>query len=192
MTSKQKYLIGAAVISLILGGIWYGIASMMGEGEPEKEAPPPALDHPQPSSSEDNSPEPNASSEDPAEVDPKEALKTAKKFLQAYLSFNGKNPTEHIEKAKPYMTERLYQEMIQHPPRPTAEMTRQKFVEFTEEYGDEDQKGLREVEWAIQAVTKVTNAEGKGREEEWTYIVVVVAEEGEPKVKEVEVRGIFD
>lgn len=192
MTSKQKYLIGAAVISLILGGIWYGIASMMGEGEPEKEAPPPALDHPQPSSSEDTSPEPDGSSKNPDEVDPKEALKTAKEFLRAYLSFNGKNPTKHIEKAKPYMTEELYQEMIQHPPRPTAEMTRQKFIEITEEYGDEEQKGLREVEWAIQAVTKVTNAEGKEREEEWTYIVVVITEEGKPKVKEVEVRGVFD
>jgi len=179
MTSKQKYLIGAAVISLILGGIWYGIASMMGEGEPEKEAPP------QPSSSEDTSPDPDGSSKDPDEVDPKEALKTAKEFLRAYLSFN-------IEKAKPYMTKSLYQEMIQHPPRPTAEMIRQKFIEFTEEYGDEDQKGLHEMEWAIQAVTKVTNAEGKEREEEWTYIVVVVAEEGKPKVKEVEVRGVFD
>lgn len=192
MTSKQKYLIGAAVISLILGGIWYGIASMMGEGEPEKEAPPSALNNPQPSSSEDTSPEPDEPSKHPDEVDPKEALKTAKEFLRAYLSFNGKNPTEHIEKAKPYMTKSLYQEMIQHPPRPTAEMTRQKFIEFTEEYGDEDQKGLHEMEWAIQAVTKVTNAEGKEREEEWTYIVVVVAEEGKPKVKEVEVRGVFD
>lgn len=95
MTNKQKYLVGVAVISLILGGIWYGIASMMGKGEPKKEAPPSALNNPQPSSSEDTSPEPDEPSKHPDEVDPKEALKTAKEFLRAYLSFNGKNPTKH-------------------------------------------------------------------------------------------------
>lgn len=192
MTTKQKYLVGVVVVSLILWGIWYGIAEMVGEREPKAKAPSSVSNEPQTSSSKNTSPDSDELNEDLDEVDPKEVLKTAKEFLRAYLSFNGKHPTEHIEKAKPYMTEELYQEMIQHPPRPTAMLFRQKFIKFTEEYivGDEEQKGLREV--AIQAVTKVTDAEGKEREEEWTYIVLVAIEGGKPKVKEVEVRGIFD
>ena len=188
MTDKQKYLIAVVAITLVLGGVWY---FTVGKGEPEtKGSPSVSSDSNTSSPASDASPQEKPQSV--TEQDMEASRKMAEAFLQAYLHFRGNDPTQHIEEAKPYMTKELYDRLIQNPPRPTAEIQNQKFVEFTGAHGmKSDIKGLREVEWAIQAVIEVENAKGKKREEEWTYIVTLIDEKGW-KVKEVVQRGILD
>lgn len=195
MTDNQKYLIATAVITLVLGGIWYWIT---GKGEPEKQAPPSVSSEshsPHPASSDSSSPQTENPSDAPNKLtkkDMEEARKVAENFLRAYLNFSGDDPIKHIEEAKPFMTEKLYEKLAENPPRPTAEIQNQKFVEITGKHGIKGERdGVYEIEWAIQAVTEVENSKGKKREEEWTYIVTLT-DEGGWKVKEVIQRGILD
>lgn len=187
MTDKQKYLIAVTAITLVLGGVWY----YAGKGEPEsKGSPSVSSDSNASSPASDASPQEKPQSV--TEQDMEASRKVAEAFLQAYLHFRGSDPTRHIEEAKPYMTEELYDRLVQNPPRPTAEIQNQKFVEFTGANGmKSDIEGLREVEWAIQAVIEVENAKGKKRKEEWTYLVRLTDDKGW-KVMEVMQRGILD
>lgn len=192
MTEKQKYLIGFVAIASVLVAGWYWISAEDAKGEPEKSASPSVSSGP---SQETPSQEPPSSSPNsdtqpsqPDLVNMEETRKVAEQFLRAYLSFDGKHTEKHLEEAKPYMTESLYQDMTRQLPRPTASIQSQRLVKVT--HADGVMSG-KNVEWSIQAITEVTDGEGNKRKEEWTY-VVTLTNDGGWKVEEVTQRGLVD
>jgi len=121
-------------------------------------------------------------------TDTKASREVAEDFLKAYLLYDGKQPLAHIEQAKPYMTDALYNEFSQSIQRPTLEVQAKEPVSF-----DNAQVIVNDnqIEWSFNVIEKVTDAQGKSRNEEWVYVLTLMKDNGW-KVSEVNTHGTLE
>lgn len=127
---------------------------------------------------------------DQTERNTKEDLQSTKEiateFVRAFASFNGKNPSEHIEKAKPYMSEEMYQNYKSQKERGT--LTYDKVVPETLETTEVSNDDPDVIQWNVIMQGKVYDVEGKSQPEEDWYLVTLEKQEDEYKVVGVRVN----
>ncbi|MBT2259272.1 hypothetical protein [Priestia megaterium] len=95
----------------------------------------------------------------------------ATKFVRAFASFNGKNPSEHIEKAKPYMSEEMYENYKEQKERGT--LTYDKVVPENLETTEVSNDNPDVIQWNVVMQGKVYDVEGKAQPEEDWYLVTL-------------------
>jgi len=95
----------------------------------------------------------------------------ATEFVRAFASFNGKNPSEHIEKAKPYMSEEMYQNYKNQKERGT--LTYDKVVPETLQTTEVSNNDPDVIQWNVVMQGKVYDVEGKAQPEEDWYLVTL-------------------
>lgn len=110
----------------------------------------------------------------------------ATEFVRAFASFNGKDPSEHIEKAKPYMSEEMYENYKEQKERGT--LTYDKVVPETLETTEVSNDDPDVIQWNIIMQGKVYNVEGKSEPEEDWYLVTLEKQEDGYKVVGVRVN----
>jgi len=104
----------------------------------------------------------------------------ATEFVRAFASFNGKNPSEHIEKAKPYMSEEMYQNYKAQKERGT--LTYDKVVPETLETTEVSHDDPDVIRWNVVMQGKVYDVEGKAEPEEDWYLVTLKKQDDGYKV----------
>ncbi|WP_427125054.1 hypothetical protein ACQCPP_30865 (plasmid) [Priestia megaterium] len=95
----------------------------------------------------------------------------ATEFVRAFASFNGKNPSEHIEKAKPYMSEEMYRNYKEQKERGT--LTYDKVVPENLETTEVSNDNPDVIQWNVIMQGKVYDVEGKAQPEEDWYLVTL-------------------
>ncbi|MDI3089985.1 hypothetical protein QJ133_02180 [Priestia megaterium] len=110
----------------------------------------------------------------------------ATEFVRAFASFNGKNPSEHIEKAKPYMSDEMYQNYKDQKERGT--LTYDKVVPETLQTTEVSNDDPEVIQWNVVMQGKVYDVEGKAEPEEDWYLVTLKKQEDGYKVVGVRVN----
>ncbi|RFB33504.1 hypothetical protein DZB86_27205 [Bacillus sp. RC] len=110
----------------------------------------------------------------------------ATEFVRAFASFNGKNPSEHIEKAKPYMSDEMYQNYKNQKERGT--LTYDKVVPETLETTEVSNDDPDVIQWNVIMQGKVYDVEGKSEPEEDWYLVTLKKQDNGYKVVGVRVN----
>ncbi|MEH7132631.1 hypothetical protein [Priestia megaterium] len=110
----------------------------------------------------------------------------ATEFVRAFASFNGKNPSEHIEKAKPYMSEEMYQNYKNQKERGT--LTYDKVVPETLQTTEVSNDDPDVIQWNVVMQGKVYDVEGKAQPEEDWYLVTLKKQDNGYKVVGVRVN----
>ncbi|MED4286443.1 hypothetical protein P4679_31540 [Priestia megaterium] len=127
---------------------------------------------------------------DQAQRNTKEDLQSTKEiateFVRAFASFNGKNPSEHIEKAKPYMSEEMYQNYKNQKERGT--LTYDKVVPETLQTTEVSNDNLDVIQWNVVMQGKVYDVEGNSEPEEDWYLVTLEKQDNGYKVVGVRVN----
>jgi len=95
----------------------------------------------------------------------------ATEFVRAFASFNGKNPSEHIEKAKPYMSDEMYRNYKEQKERGT--FTYDKVVPENLETTEVSNANPDVIQWNVIMQGKVYDVEGKAQPEEDWYLVTL-------------------
>ncbi|MED3821745.1 hypothetical protein ABE112_23130 [Priestia aryabhattai] len=110
----------------------------------------------------------------------------ATEFVRAFASFNGKNPSEHIEKAKPYMSEEMYRNYKEQKERGTLTYDRvvPENLETTEVSNDNPDV----IQWNVIMQGKVYDVEGNSEPEEDWYLVTLEKQDNGYKVVGVRVN----
>ncbi|PFK64545.1 hypothetical protein COJ21_26155 [Priestia megaterium] len=104
----------------------------------------------------------------------------ATEFVRAFASFNGKNPSEHIEKAKPYMSEEMYENYKEQKERGT--LTYDKVVPENLETTEVSNDNPDVIQWNVVMQGKVYDVEGKAEPEEDWYLVTLKKQDDGYKV----------
>ncbi|KRF50509.1 hypothetical protein ASG98_27080 [Bacillus sp. Soil531] len=127
---------------------------------------------------------------DQTERNTKEDLQSTKEiateFVRAFASFNGKNPSEHIEKAKPYMSEEMYENYKEQKERGT--LTYDKVVPENLETTEVSNDNPDIIQWNVVMQGKVYDVEGKAQPEEDWYLVTLEKQDDGYKVVGVRVN----
>ncbi|MBV6738380.1 hypothetical protein [Priestia megaterium] len=127
---------------------------------------------------------------DQAQRNTKEDLQSTKKiateFVRAFASFNGKNPSEHIEKAKPYMSEEMYENYKAQKERGT--LTYDKVVPETLQTTEVSNDDPDVIQWNVIMQGKVYDVEGNSETEEDWYLVTLEKQDNGYKVVGVRVN----
>ncbi|WP_427127981.1 hypothetical protein ACQCPQ_31425 (plasmid) [Priestia megaterium] len=127
---------------------------------------------------------------DQTERNTKEDLQSTKEiateFVRAFASFNGKNPSEHIEKAKPYMSEEMYENYKEQKERGT--LTYDKVVPENLETTEVSNDNPDVIQWNVVMQGKVYDVEGKAQPEEDWYLVTLEKQDNGYKVVGVRVN----
>ncbi|MED4761398.1 hypothetical protein [Priestia megaterium] len=110
----------------------------------------------------------------------------ATEFVRAFASFNGKNPLEHIEKAKPYMSEEMYQNYKNQKERGT--LTYDKVVPETLQTTEVSNDDPDVIQWNVVMQGNVYDVEGKPQPEEDWYLVTLKKQDDGYKVVGVRVN----
>ncbi|WP_321998884.1 hypothetical protein [Priestia megaterium] len=110
----------------------------------------------------------------------------ATEFVRSFASFNGKDPSEHIEKAKPYMSEEMYENYKEQKERGT--LTYDKVVPETLETTEVSNDDPDVIQWNVIMQGKVYDVEGKSEPEEDWYLVTLEKQEDGYKVVGVRVN----
>jgi len=127
---------------------------------------------------------------DQTERNTKEDLQSTKEiateFVRAFASFNGKNPSEHIEKAKPYMSEEMYENYKEQKERGT--LTYDKVVPENLETTEVSNDNPDVIQWNVVMQGKVYDVEGKAQPQEDWYLVTLEKQDDGYKVVGVRVN----
>lgn len=110
-----------------------------------------------------------------------QAKKNVQQFIEAYYPFDGKNPTQHIEKAKQFMTEKMQKEVEGQIVRPTNDYYSRKptKIEIYEPYNPE--KGKMNLVARVEG--EVYNSKGTlTKKETVEYNITLVYEDNTFKV----------
>ncbi|MED4116343.1 hypothetical protein [Priestia megaterium] len=110
----------------------------------------------------------------------------ATEFVGAFASFNGKNPSEHIEKAKPYMSEEMYENYKAQKERGT--LTYDKVVPENLETTEVSNDNADVIQWNVIMQGKVYDVEGNVEPEEDWYLVTLEKQDNGYKVVGVRVN----
>src|SRR6478736_1676585 len=110
----------------------------------------------------------------------------ATEFVRAFASFNGKNPSEHIEKAKPYMSEEMYENYKAQKERGT--LTYDKVVPETLQTTEVSNDDPDVIQWNVIMQGKVYDVEGNSETEEDWYLVTLKKQDNGYKVVGVRVN----
>ncbi|GMG76976.1 hypothetical protein ShirakiTB12_54450 [Priestia megaterium] len=110
----------------------------------------------------------------------------ATEFVRAFASFNGKNPSEHIEKAKPYMSEEMYENYKAQKERGT--LTYDKVVPETLQTTEVSNDDPDVIQWNVIMQGKVYDVEGNSEPEEDWYLVTLEKQDNGYKVVGVRVN----
>ena len=110
----------------------------------------------------------------------------ATEFVGAFASFNGKNPSEHIEKAKSYMSEEMYQTYKNQKERGT--LTYDKVVPETLQTTEVSNNDPDVIQWNVVMQGKVYDVEGNSEPEEDWYLVTLEKQDNGYKVVGVRVN----
>jgi hypothetical protein len=110
----------------------------------------------------------------------------ATEFVRAFASFNGKNPSEHIEKAKPYMSEEMYENYKAQKERGT--LTYDKVVPETLQTTEVSNDDPNVIQWNVVMQGKVYDVEGNSEPEEDWYLVTLEKQDNGYKVVGVRVN----
>ncbi|MGG0473529.1 hypothetical protein ABEY96_15180 [Priestia aryabhattai] len=110
----------------------------------------------------------------------------AKEFVKAFSSFNAKNPSEHIEKAKPYMSEDMYENYKKQKERGT--FTYDKVVPKNLETTEVSNNNTDVIQWNVIMQGDVYDVNGNAEPEEDWYLVTLEKQEAEYKVVGVRVN----
>ncbi|MFB8426291.1 hypothetical protein ACFC4S_30185 [Priestia megaterium] len=110
----------------------------------------------------------------------------AKEFVKAFASFNAKNPSEHIEKAKPYMSEDMYENHKEQKERGT--LTYDKVVPKNLETTEVSNNNTDVIQWNVIMQGDVYDVNGNSEPEEDWYLVTLEKQETEYKVVGVRVN----
>ncbi|MBW0933468.1 hypothetical protein [Priestia megaterium] len=127
---------------------------------------------------------------DQAQRNTKEDLQSTKEiateFVRAFASFNGKNPLEHIEKAKPYMSDEMYQNYKNQKERGT--LTYDKVVPETLQTTEVSNDDPDVIQWNVVMQGKVYDVKGNAQPEEDRYLVTLKKQDNGYKVVGVRVN----
>ena len=127
---------------------------------------------------------------DQAQRNTKEDLQSTKEiatgFVRAFASFNGKNPSEHIEKAKPYMSDEMYQNYKNQKERGT--LTYDKVVPETLQTTEVSNDDPEVIQWNVVMQGKVYDVKGNAQSEEDWYLVTLKKQDNGYKVVGVRVN----
>ncbi|WP_140457101.1 hypothetical protein [Priestia megaterium] len=127
---------------------------------------------------------------DQAQRNTKEDLQSTKEiaieFVRAFASFNGKNPSEHIEKAKPYMSDEMYQNYKNQKERGT--LTYDKVVPETLQTTEVSNDDPEVIQWNVVMQGKVYDVKGNAQPEEDWYLVTLKKQDNGYKVVGVRVN----
>lgn len=107
-------------------------------------------------------------------------------FVKAYAAFDAANPTQHIERAKPFMKEEMYHGYMKKHERGT--LTRAKVLPETFEITNVSNDNPELIQWNVVMRGKALDQEGNERPEEDWYLVTMKKESGELKVVGVRVN----
>jgi len=110
----------------------------------------------------------------------------ATEFVRAFASFNGKNPSEHIEKAKPYMSDEMYQNYKNQKERGT--LTYDKVVPETFQTTEVSNDDPEVIQWNVVMQGKVYDVKGNVQPEEDWYLVTLKKQDNGHKVVGVRVN----
>ncbi|MED3954707.1 hypothetical protein P4603_21700 [Priestia aryabhattai] len=110
----------------------------------------------------------------------------AKEFVKAFASFNAKNPSEHIEKAKPYMSEDMYENYKEQKERGT--LTYDKVVPKNLETTEVSNDNTDVIQWNVIMQGDVYHVDGNAEPEEDWYLVTLEKQEAGYKVVGVRVN----
>ncbi|MFC3041610.1 hypothetical protein ACFOGI_15290 [Virgibacillus xinjiangensis] len=106
----------------------------------------------------------------------------ARNFAEKYYPFNGMEPQEHIENARPYMTDEMYQKLKRENPRPTAAVS-YKEIESMDVY-EPYEPNKEQLIWKVRIQGSVFDSKGnKTAEESMDYTLQMKEEEGTFKVQ---------
>ncbi|MGG0587764.1 hypothetical protein ABE049_26205 [Priestia megaterium] len=188
MSVQQKKMLVFLSVVVFLGII---ISSFLSKEEPassqgEKQAP-------SSESVQEEDPPPTQNNENPydqTQRNTKEDLQStkeiAKEFVKAFASFNAKNPSEHIEKAKPYMSEGMYENYKEQKERGT--LTYDKVVPKNLETTEVSNNNTDVIQWNVIMQGDVYDVNGNSEPEEDWYLVTLEKQEAEYKVVGVRVN----
>ena len=127
---------------------------------------------------------------DQTERNTKEDLQSTKEiateFVRAFASFNGKNPSEHIEKAKPYMSDEMYQNYKNQKERGT--LTYDKVVPETLQTTEVSNDDPEVIQWNVVMQGKVYDVKRNAQPEEDWYLVTLKKQDNGYKVVGVRVN----
>ena len=110
----------------------------------------------------------------------------AKEFVKAFASFNAKNPSEHIEKAKPYMSEDMYENHKEQKERGT--LTYDKVVPKKLETTEVSNDNTDVIQWNVIMQGDMYDVDGNAEPEEDWYLVTLEKQEAGYKVVGVRVN----
>ncbi|MFD0084691.1 hypothetical protein [Priestia megaterium] len=110
----------------------------------------------------------------------------ATEFVRAFASFNGKNPSEHIEKAKPYMSDEMYQNYKNQKERGT--LTYDKVVPETLQTTEVSNDDPEVIQWNVVMQGKVYDVKENAQPEEDWYLVTLKKQDNGYKVVGVRVN----
>ncbi|MFS2173452.1 hypothetical protein [Priestia megaterium] len=110
----------------------------------------------------------------------------AKEFVKAFASFDAKNPSEHIEKAKPYMSEDMYKNYKEQKERGT--LTYDKVVPKNLETTEVSNDNTDVIQWNVIMQGEVYDVDGNAEQEEDWYLVTLEKQEAGYKVVGVRVN----
>jgi hypothetical protein len=168
MDEKRKFLVWLPLLLVVCFGFWWFLANQENEQVQSKEAAP------------SSQPQPSITSEDIQQSE-----EVAKKFLESYLDYDGNQPTNNIEQARPWMTDALYREQLESIVRPTEEIQSTRLVTIE---SSQHEVQTPNIQWTMVIIEEVANRKGDKRREEWTYDLTLT-KENDWKVEEVDVRG---
>lgn len=110
----------------------------------------------------------------------------AKEFVKAFANFDAKNPSEHIEKAKPYMSEEMYKNYKEQKERGT--LTYDKVVPKNLETTEVSNDNTDVIQWNVIMQGEVYDVDGNAEQEEDWYLVTLEKQEAGYKVVGVRVN----
>lgn len=188
MSVQQKKMLVFLSVVVFLGII---ISSFLSKEEPassqrEKQAPSSESVQKEDAPPTQNNENPYDQTQRNTKEDLQSTKEIAKEFVKAFASFNAKNPSEHIERAKPYMSENMYENYKEQKERGT--LTYDKVVPKNLETTEVSNNNTDVIQWNVIMQGDVYDVNGNSEPEEDWYLVTLEKQEAEYKVVGVRVN----
>jgi hypothetical protein len=116
-------------------------------------------------------------------IEDQKAKAVVEQFIQAYVSYDAKDPLKYVTAIQPYVTKAFY-ETLATQPRPIDAETSSKQIKELKVFALED-KTTKDVLWNVVAVEVITLTTKKTvQAEKWYWITLTQDQQGTWKVKE--------
>lgn len=114
-----------------------------------------------------------------------ETKELAENFIEVFYNLDGNDPKHFIEESKEFMTERLYEELLEEPERPTHTTFNREYIssEISESKNLTEEEANEQIPYFLTVKGETTDVEGENKQEVTDVYTIILIKDQDDQYK---------